>query len=134
MNVITVDKIKLFKNSQKPFTAITAYDYSSAKIIDDADIPMILVGDSASMVSYGYATTVPVSMGEMLLVSRAVSRGTQKALVVGDMPFLSYQTSPSDALKNAGIFLKNGGVSAVKLEGGIEMTRHIKKLYLWGSL
>ena len=79
MNVVTVDKIKLFKNSKKPFTAITAYDYSSAKIIDDADIPMILVGDSASMVSYGYATTVPVSMDEMLLVSRAVSRGTQKA-------------------------------------------------------
>jgi len=128
MNVVTVDKIKLFKNSKKPFTAITAYDYSSAKIIDDADIPMILVGDSASMVSYGYATTVPVSMDEMLLVSRAVSRGTQKALVVGDMPFLSYQSSATTAIKNAGLFLKSGGVGAVKLEGGCEIVTQIKKI------
>jgi len=128
MNVVTIDKIKLFKNSKKPFTAITAYDYSSAKIIDDADIPVILVGDSASMVSYGYATTVPVSMDEMLLVSRAVSRGTQKALVVGDMPFLSYQSSATTAIKNAGLFLKSGGVGAVKLEGGCEIVTQIKKI------
>ena len=128
MNAVTVDKIKSFKNSKKSFTAITAYDYTSAKIIDSVNIPLILVGDSASMVSYGYTTTVPVSMDEILLISRAVSRGTQKALVVGDMPFLSYQSSVSTAIKNAGLFLKNARVGAVKLEGGLEIIPQIKKI------
>ncbi len=128
MNKITVEKIQALKKSGSPFASVTAYDYTSAKIIDDSGVPLILVGDSAAMVAYGYSTTLPVSMNEMLLVSRAVSRAVQGALVVGDMPFLSYQTSPADALKNAGLFLKSGGVGAVKLEGGKEVKRHIKKI------
>jgi len=128
MNVITINKIKSFKNLKKPFAAITAYDYSSAQIIDLAKIPIILVGDSASMVSYGYSTTVPISMEEIILIARAVSRGAQKALVVGDMPFLSYQASTVSAVKNAGRFLKEARVGAVKLEGGSEVVPQIKKI------
>ena len=89
---------------------------------------MVLVGDSASMVSYGYSTTVPISMNEILLVTKAVSRGINRALVVGDMPFLSYQPSTSTAVKNAGLLLKGGGVGAVKLEGGSEFVPQIKKI------
>ena len=132
MNSITIDTIKLFKKTAKPFSAITAYDYSSAKIIDDANIPIILVGDSASMVSYGHSTTIPVSMNEMLLISRAVTRGAKNSLVVGDMPFLSYQTSVSLAMKNAGLFLKEGRVGAVKLEGGVEIIPQIKRVVSGG--
>lgn len=128
MNKITIQKIQSFKKSKKPFASITAYDYTSAKIIDSAGIPVILVGDSASMVTYGYSTTLPISMDEMLLVTKSVTRAVESALVVGDMPFLSYQTSPSDALKNAGLFLKQGGVSAIKLEGGTEVVPQIKKI------
>ncbi len=128
MNTITVDTIKSFKNSRKCFSAITAYDYSSAQIIDSANVPMILVGDSASMVSYGYSTTIPISMDEIILVTRAVCRGVKNALVVGDMPFLSYQASVASAIKNAGLLLKKGGVGAVKLEGGCEILPQVKKI------
>ena len=132
MNSITVDTIKSFKNSKKCFSAITAYDYSSAQIIDSVNIPMVLVGDSASMVSYGYSTTIPISMDEIILVTRAVCRGVKNALVVGDMPFLSYQTSAATAIKNAGLLLKKGGVGAVKLEGGAEIVPQVKKIVASG--
>ena len=125
---ITIQNIKDFKSSKTPFVTLTAYDYVSAQICDDANIPLILVGDSASMTVYGYDTTIPVSIEEMLLVVRAVVRGTKKALVVADMPFLSYQTSIEDALLNAGIFIKDGGAGAVKLEGGQYMMKHIDAL------
>lgn len=128
---ITIEKIKSWKK-KKPFAAITAYDFTSAKIIDQAEIPIVLVGDSASMVAYGYSSTIPVSMEEMLLVSRAVTRAVKTSLVIGDMPFLSYQTSPSVAIKNAGLFLKKGGVSAVKLEGGVTVSKQIKKIVEFG--
>ena len=131
MSKITIKKIQSWKNS-KPFCAITAYDFSTAKIVDGSGIPVVLVGDSASMVSYGYDTTIPISMDEMLLVTRAVSRAINYALVVGDMPFLSYQTSIAVAVKNAGRFLKEGGVSAVKLEGGRVVTKHISKIVNFG--
>ena len=131
MSKITIKKIQSWKNS-KPFCAITAYDFSTAKIVDGAGIPVVLVGDSASMVSYGYDTTIPISMNEMLLVTRAVSRAINSALVVGDMPFLSYQTSTAVAVKNAGRFLKEGGVSAVKLEGGKVVSKHIDKIVSFG--
>ena len=127
MNAITIDTIKSFKKSKKCFSAITAYDYSSAQIIDSVNIPMILVGDSASMVSYGYSTTIPISMDEIILVTRAVCRGVKNALVVGDMPFLSYQSSTATAIKNAGLLLKKGGVGAVKLEGGSKVINIIKQ-------
>lgn len=128
---ITIEKIKSWKN-KKPFSAVTAYDFTSAKIVEQSKIPIILVGDSASMVTYGYGSTLPVSMEEMLFVTRAVTRGALASFVVGDMPFLSYQSSASLAIKNAGLFLKKGGASAVKLEGGIAASKHIKKIVGFG--
>ena len=131
MSKITIKKIQSWKNI-KSFSAITAYDFSSAKIIDECGVPVVLVGDSAAMVAYGYDTTVPITMDEMLLITKAVSRGVKSALVVGDMPFLSYQSSTSMAIKNAGRFLKEGGVSAVKLEGGRVVSKHISKIVAFG--
>ena len=131
MSKITIKKIQSWKNI-KSFSAITAYDFSSAKIIDECGVPVVLVGDSAAMVAYGYDTTVPITIDEMLLITKAVSRGIKSALVVGDMPFLSYQSSTSIAIKNAGRFLKEGGVSAVKLEGGRVVSKHISKIVAFG--
>ena len=131
MSKITIKKIQSWKDKKK-FSAITAYDFSTAQIIDKANIPVVLVGDSASMVTFGYDTTVPISMDEILLVTRAVTRGIHSALVVGDMPFLSYQSSLSEAVKNAGRFLKEGRVSAVKLEGGKQVEKHIKTIVDFG--
>ncbi len=126
MKHITIQDIKNLKG--KAFAALTAYDYNSAQLLDAAEIPLILVGDSASMTIYGYDTTLPITMNEMLLIVRAVSRGTSRALVVADMPFLSYQPSVEDTIKNAGIFMKEGGAGAVKLEGGGHMFNNLKAL------
>jgi len=112
-----IKDIQKFKQKKIKFATITAYDYLSAKVVESLDFPLILVGDSASMVVYGYNDTTPVSMDEMLLVLRAVVRGAEKPLIVADMPFLSYQPSIEEALKNAGKFIK-AGANAVKLEGG----------------
>ena len=128
MKNITIKTIRSWKKKARPFSAITAYDYTSAKIIDNSHIPIVLVGDSASMITYGFSSTLPVSMDEMLLVSRAVSKACLSTFVVGDMPFLSYQPSVSTAIKNAGLILKKGGAEAVKLEGGTEITSQIKKI------
>jgi len=125
---VTIQNIIDFKKKKEKFATITAYDCNSATLVDGCDIPLILVGDSASMMVYGYSTTIPVSMDEMMLIIRAVVRGTKKALVVADMPFLSYQTSVKDAIENAGVFIKKGGAGAVKLEGGQHMKEHIKQL------
>ena len=131
MSKITIKKIQSWKN-KKIFSAITAYDFTTAKIVDKSDIPIVLVGDSASMITYGYDSTIPITMEEILLLSRAVSRGVNSALVVGDMPFLSYQQSVSIAVKNAGRFLKEGRVSAVKLEGGGKIKKHIRNIVDFG--
>ena len=128
MKKITIQNIKDFKNSPSPFATLTAYDFCSAQILDTAGIPLILVGDSASMTIYGYDTTVPVSMNEMLLVVKAVTRGVKQSLVVADMPFLSYQPSVEETIKNAGILMKEGGANAVKLEGGQHVASNIKAL------
>ena len=128
MKPITVDYIKKLKDSTAPFATLTAYDFTSAQILNEARIPLILVGDSASMMVFGYDTTIPISMEEMLLIVRAVSRGSQYSLVVADMPFLSYQPSIEETIKNAGRFIKDGGASAVKLEGGTHMFDNIKSL------
>src|SRR5271155_5124284 len=96
----------------------TAYDYSTARVFDEAGIPVLLVGDSAANVIYGYDTTVPVTIDELLPLVRGVVRGASRALVVGDLPFGSYQSSPSQALDTAAQFMKSGGAQAVKLEGG----------------
>ena len=127
MSEITIKKIQSWKN-KKIFSAITAYDFTTAKIINKSKIPVVLVGDSAAMTSYGYSNTIPISMDEILLVTRAVSRGISSSLVVGDMPFGSYQHSVSAAVKNAMRFLKEGRVSAIKLEGGIFVQNKISKI------
>ena len=101
----SINTIQKFKYQKKKFDTLTAYDYTSARLVDAAGIPLILVGDSASMVMYGYETTIPVTVEEMVLVVSAVSKGAKNALVVADMPFMSYQTSIEEALKNAGIFV-----------------------------
>ena len=128
MKKITIQDIKNFKNSSSPFAALTAYDFNTAQILDDANIPLILVGDSASMTIYGYNTTIPVSMDEMLLITRSVCRGSKHALIVADMPFLSYQPSVEETIKNAGLFMKDAGVGAIKLEGGKHVAPNIKAL------
>ena len=121
MKKITIQKIQEFKHFEDTFATLTAYDFNTAQILDEAGIPLILVGDSASMTVYGYDTTVPISMSEMLLVVKSVCRGVTSALVVADMPFLSYQPSVEETIKNAGLLIKEGGAGAVKLEGGVHM-------------
>ncbi len=106
---------------------LTAYDHPTAQLVDEAGIPAILVGDSLGQVMLGYETTVRVTMEEMLHHTKAVVRGTRRAMVVGDMPFLSYAT-PEDALANAGRFLREAGAQAVKIEGGVRATRIIEAL------
>ena len=109
------------KREGKKITMLTAYDYPMARLVDDAGIDMILVGDSLGMVVLGYDSTVPVTMDEMIHHSKAVRRGTKYAFLVGDMPFMSYQVSKEDAVRNAGRFMKEAGCDAIKLEGGDEV-------------
>ena len=109
-------------------TMLTAYDYPTAMAIDKAGIDCILVGDSLGMVVLGYENTLPVTMEEMLHHARAVSRGAKNALLVGDMPFMSYQVSTEDAVRNAGRFLQQGGMDAVKLEGGRERADAVRAI------
>jgi len=106
------------KRSGRRITMVTAYDYAFASLVDSVDIDMILVGDSGAMTTLGYKNTVPVTMEEMLIMARAVSIGAQNTFLVGDMPFLSYEVSAERAVENAGRFLKEAGMDAVKLEGG----------------
>ena len=115
---ITVRDVRAFKERGEKFAMLTAYDWFSARLLDEAGIPLILVGDTLSMVMLGHPSTLPVGMDEMLHHTAAVVRGRKEALVVGDMPFMSYQTSVEEGLRNAGRFLKEAGADAVKLEGG----------------
>jgi 3-methyl-2-oxobutanoate hydroxymethyltransferase len=107
---------------------ITAYDAQTAAIFDEAGIPALLVGDSAAMVVYGYETTVPVTVADLVPLVRAVVRGSQRAVVIGDMPFGSYQQSPAQALETASAFMKDGGAHAVKLEGGAPVLPQVEAL------
>src|SRR5262249_7393181 len=106
------------KERGEKIAMLTAYDYSMARWLDRAGIDLLLVGDSLGMVIKGHETTLPVTLDVMVHHTRAVSRGTDRALVVADMPFLTYQTSVADALRNAGRLMQEGGASAVKIEGG----------------
>ncbi|MFC2009629.1 3-methyl-2-oxobutanoate hydroxymethyltransferase [Chloroflexota bacterium] len=115
---VSISELKDMKQKGEKIPMLTAYDYATAKLIDEADVPLILVGDSLGMVILGYESTIPVTIDEMLHHTKAVVRGTKRALVVGDMPFMTYHTSVSDALYNAGRFIQQGGAQAVKLEGG----------------
>lgn len=124
----TVVTIQLAKEQGEKLTMLTAYDYSMAKLIDEAGINMILVGDSLGMVMLGYEDTLSVTMEDMIHHTKAVARGVSNALVVTDMPFMSYQTSVYDAVCNAGRLMKEGRAQAVKLEGGREFTEHIRAI------
>ena len=116
------------KERGEPITMLTAYDYPTASAMDKAGIDSILVGDSLAMVVLGYENTLPVTMEEMLHHARAVARGAKSALLVGDMPFMSYQVNVDEALRNAGRFLQQGGMDAVKLEGGRERADAVKAI------
>jgi len=128
----TILDIQKLKHLKTAFATLTAYDFPSAKIINELNIPIVLVGDSASMVVYGYKDTTLIQMNEMLLISKAVERGIDTALLIGDMPFMSYQPSAELAVQNAGRFIKEGRVDAIKLEGGIEYVKQISAIIASG--
>jgi len=125
---ITTRKIIEKKQKGEKIITITSYDYSMAKIVDESNIDLILVGDSLSMVMLGRPNTLSVTMDEMIHHTKAVSRGVSNALLVGDMPFLSYKVDVVEAVKNAGRFIQEGGAEAIKLEGGTEMCPTIKAI------
>jgi len=116
------------KQAGQKITVLTAYDYHTACLMDQAGIDAILVGDSLGNVVLGYDTTIPVTLDDMIHHTKAVSRGSKKAFIIGDMPFLTYHTGAADALRNAGRFLQEGGAQAVKLEGGKERTEVVRAL------
>ncbi|MCL4477413.1 MAG: 3-methyl-2-oxobutanoate hydroxymethyltransferase [Nitrospirae bacterium] len=128
MAKITVNDFLKKKTEQKKITMITAYDYPFAMIADEAGIDALLVGDSLCMVVQGHENTLPVTMDEMIYHTKMVSRAARNAMVIGDMPFMSYQTGIEDAVRNAGRFLKEAGAAAIKLEGGSEVQGHIKTM------
>jgi 3-methyl-2-oxobutanoate hydroxymethyltransferase len=125
---VTIAKIREMKQKGEKITMLTAYDYATAKLVDAAGIPLILVGDSLGTVLLGYDSTVPVTLDVMLHHTKAVVRGVTNALVVGDMPFMTYHVSVEDAMRNAGRFLQETGCRAVKLEGGVTVEDKIRKI------
>jgi len=129
---ITISDLMAKKERKRKITMLTAYDYPTAQMVDKAGIDTILVGDSLGMVVLGYTSTVPVTMEEMIHHTKAVTRGTTYAFVIGDMPFMSYQTGIEKAIENAGRFIKEGGCDAVKLEGGTEVTPVVKAIVTAG--
>ena len=124
----TVNDLFNKKKQGQKITMLTAYDYPFAHLVDEAGIDMILVGDSLSMVIQGNETTLPVTMDEMLYHTKIVVNSTKRAMVVADMPFMSYQVSIEEAVRNAGRFVKEAGAQAVKLEGGREILPHVKAI------
>lgn len=129
---ITTLGLQEMKARKEKISILTAYDYSTAKLVDEAGAEVILVGDSLGMVLLGYDSTIPVTMDDMIHHTKAVARGTKHALVVGDMPFMSYQLSVSESVRNAGRFLQEGGANAVKLEGGREVADTAKAIIAAG--
>ena len=125
---MTVPRLGKMKRDGERITMVTAYDATFARLFDEAGIDVLLVGDSLGMVVQGQDSTLPVTVDEVIYHCRAVARGTRRAHVVGDMPFLSWQVSPEDALRNAGRFLSEGGAQAVKLEGGVDAASTIERL------
>jgi len=129
---ITVPAIIEMKKRGEKIAMLTAYDFLFGKILDEAGLDILLVGDSGAMVFSGYDTTLPITLDEIIYHTRAVRRGVKHALIVADMPFLSYQVSPEEAVRNAGRLLKEGGAEAVKLEGGAAMAETIRRLVAAG--
>lgn len=129
---VTVRLIQAMKARHEPISVLTAYDYPTALAMDQAGMDIILVGDSLGMVELGYESTLPVTMDDMIHHCKAVARGARYALLVGDMPFLSYQASTSEAVHNAGRFLQEAGMNAVKLEGGSERATTVEAIVAAG--
>jgi 3-methyl-2-oxobutanoate hydroxymethyltransferase len=125
---IRIQHLKELKQKGEKFAMLTAYDYLTARIIDEAGIPLILVGDSLGNVVLGYETTIPVTMEDMLHHTKAVTRAAKSALVVGDMPFMTYQINYDQALRNAARFLQEAGAQTVKLEGGVAVAEVVKRI------
>ena len=124
----TVSCFQAAKNNGEKITMLTAYDYSTAKIMDEAGVDSLLIGDSMGMVMLGYENTLQVTVEDILHHTKAVARGTNRAMVIADMPFLSYHISPEETVRNAGKLIQLGGASAVKLEGGEEILDMVKAL------
>ncbi len=124
----TIRTVQQFKDRGERFAMLTAYDYPTARLLDDAEVPVLLVGDSLGMVVLGYESTLAVTLADMLHHVKPVVRGSERALVVADMPFMSYQISPEQALENAGRLVAEGGAQAVKLEGGVRMAATIERI------
>jgi len=125
---LTIADIYRMKEEKKKITVVTAYDYPTALLADKANMDVILVGDTCSMVVLGYDSTIPITMNEMLHHCKAVKRGVKHSLIVGDMPFMSFNIGKEDAIRNAGRFIKEGGCDAVKLEGGILLKNTVKAI------
>ncbi|WP_045219857.1 3-methyl-2-oxobutanoate hydroxymethyltransferase [Desulfonatronum thioautotrophicum] len=128
MHTTTTATLLEMKRRGEKITVLTAYDWATAKLLDDAGVEMLLVGDSLGMVMLGLENTLAVTMDDMLHHCKAVARGAKQALLVGDMPFMSYQVSPEQALANAGRFLQEGGMHAVKVEGGRDILPAVRKM------
>jgi 3-methyl-2-oxobutanoate hydroxymethyltransferase len=125
---VRIPDLQRKKKLGQKISMLTAYDASMARLLDRAGIDMLLVGDSLGMVILGHETTIPVTLDDMVHHARAVSRGTERAFVVADMPFLSWQASPADAIRNAGRLMQEGGVSALKIEGGLHAADTLRRL------
>ena len=129
---VTITEIREMKRRKEKIPMLTAYDYVTAKMVDEAGVPLILVGDSLGMVMLGYESTIPVTVEEMIHHTKAVVRGAKKALVVGDMPFMTYHISLSNALHNAARFIQEAGAQAVKLEGSEMVADTVRRLVSCG--
>ena len=125
---VTTLEVQRFKLRGERFPVLTAYDYPTAKLVEEAGVPVILVGDSLGQVMLGYSSTIPVTMEVMLHHTAAAVRGTERAMVVADMPFLSYNLSTEQALQNAGRFLQEAGAQSVKLEGGVRVAETVHRI------
>lgn len=125
---VTITRLRDMKQRSEKICMLTAYDFSTARFLDEVGIPVILVGDSLGMVALGHQSTIPVTLNEMLHHTKAVVRGSEHALIVGDMPFMTYHASTEEAVRNAGRFLQEGGCQAVKLEGGARMADTIRRI------
>lgn len=125
MDKVTLQQLQAMKERGEPISMLTAYDYPSGLLADQSGVDMILVGDSLGMVVHGFESTLPVTMDMMVMHTQAVRRGAKRAFLVGDMPFMSYQASRDEALRNAGRLLKEGNADAIKLEGGLHMAETV---------
>jgi 3-methyl-2-oxobutanoate hydroxymethyltransferase len=128
MRRVSIHDLKAMKKRGEKIAMLTAYDYPTARFLDEAGVPILLVGDSLGMVVLGYDSTLPVTMADMIHHTKAVVRGSQRAHVVADMPFMSYQAGPEEALRNAGRLMQEAGAQSVKLEGGKTVAETVRRL------